>query len=100
MQEENLGKIHKNWLAWGAPPPEPPGRNKFSIILIFLSNSVKKIHAIFVKLLNFTLSISTNFLKFFLPSGGSAPPPEPPLQHVHTRLFIFPIIKILCSPEN
>ena len=77
MQEENLGKIHKNSLASGGSAPEPPGRIEFSIILIFLSNSVQKIHAIFVKLLNFTLPISTNFLKFFLPSG--APPPEPPI---------------------
>ena len=66
MQEENLGKILKNSLAsGGAPPPEPHGRIKFSIILIFLSNSVQKIHAIFVKLLNFTLPIMTNFLKIF-----------------------------------
>ena len=62
-------------------------------MLILLSNSLQKIPAIFVKLLNFTLPISTNFLKFFLPSGGSAP--EPPLQHVHIRLFIFSIIKNL-----
>ena len=46
----------------GGSAPEPPGRIKFSIILIFLSNSVQKIHAIFA---NFTLPISTNFLTFF-----------------------------------
>ena len=42
LQEENLGKIHKNSLASGGSAPEPLGRIKVSIILIFLSNSVQK----------------------------------------------------------
>ena len=64
-QEENLAKIQKKFASVGGSAPEPPDRIKFSIILIFLSNSVQKMHAIFEKLLNFTLPISTNFLKIF-----------------------------------
>ena len=73
LQEENLRKIHKNSLASGGSAPEPTGRIKISIILIFWFNSVQKLHSIFENLLKFTLPISTNFLKFFLPSGASAP---------------------------
>ena len=87
MQEENLGKIHKNSLASGGSAPELPGRIEFSIILRFLSNSLQKIHAIFVKLLNFTLPISTNFLKNFLPSGGSAP--RAPHYSMSIQILIF-----------
>ena len=73
LQEENLGKIHKNWLASGGSAPRTPWSDKiFNYSYIFVQ-LVQKIHAIFKKLFNFTLPISTNFLKFFLPSGSSAP---------------------------
>ena len=73
MQAENLGKIHKNSLASGGFVPEPPDRLKiFNYSYIFIQLRAK-IHVLFVNVLNFTLLISTNFLEFFLPSGGSAP---------------------------
>ena len=60
----------------GPPPPELQVGENFQLFLYICPNPRKKIHQNFQtwsKFLNFTLLISTNFLKIFLASGGSAP---------------------------
>ena len=85
------GKLIKIGQRRGPPPPEPPVLIQFSIILIFLSNFVQEIHAIFCKVNTFYITDIDKFHENFS-SFGALRPPSPQLQHVHIRFFIFPII--------
>ena len=73
LQEENLGKIHKNWLASGGSAPRTPCSDiifNYSYIFVQLRawNSCNSCKVNKVYITDFD-----KFPEFFLPSGGSAP---------------------------
>ena len=93
MQEENLGKIHQNSLASGGSAPTTWSDKSFNYSYIFVQLRAKN-SCNFCYVIKFYITDFDKFDEIFSTFGGLRLP-SPPLPHVHIRLFIFPIIKIL-----
>ena len=83
----------------GGLRPRTPWSDKiFNYSYIFGQPRVKN-SCNFCKVIKFYITDFGKFPEIFSTFGGLRPP-NPPLQHVHIRLFIFPITKNLWPPKK